>query len=48
MGYTGKGVVVGVVDSGLDKDHPEFKNNFVSTETDDKLNIINKTIIITL
>ena len=31
MGYTGKGVVVGVVDSGLDKDHPELKNNFVST-----------------
>ena len=31
MGYTGKGVVVGVVDSGLDKNHTELKKNFVST-----------------
>ena len=31
MGYTGKGIVVGVVDTGLEKDHPELKNNFVST-----------------
>ncbi|KAJ7328622.1 hypothetical protein OS493_023891 [Desmophyllum pertusum] len=28
MGYTGKGVVVGVVDSGLDKNHTELKKNF--------------------
>lgn len=30
MGYTGKGVVVGVVDDGLQKDHPELKDNYVS------------------
>lgn len=31
MGYTGRGVVVGVVDDGLQKDHPELKDNYVST-----------------
>ena len=31
MGYTGRGVVVGVVDDGLHKDHPELKDNYVST-----------------
>lgn len=31
MGYTGRGVVVGVVDDGLEKDHPELKDNYVST-----------------
>ena len=31
MGYTGRGVVVGVVDDGLQKDHPEIKDNYVST-----------------
>ena len=31
MGYTGKGVVIGVVDVGLEKDHPEIERNFVST-----------------
>ncbi|XP_022791780.1 furin-like isoform X2 [Stylophora pistillata] len=28
MGYTGKGVVIGVVDVGLEKDHPEIERNF--------------------
>ena len=31
MGYTGRGVVVGVVDDGLQKDHPELEDNYVST-----------------
>ena len=30
MGYTGKGVVVSVVDEGLDKNHKELKQNYVS------------------
>lgn len=29
-GYTGKGVVISVVDSGIDKDHEEFVQRFVS------------------
>ena len=32
MGYTGKGVVVAVVDEGLEKDHRELQQNFVSIE----------------
>ena len=31
MGYTGRGVVVGVVDDGLENDHPELEDNYVST-----------------
>ena len=30
MGFTGKGVVVAVVDEGIEKNHPELKQNFVS------------------
>ena len=30
MGFTGKGVVVAVVDEGLEKSHPELQKNFVS------------------
>lgn len=30
MGFTGKGIVVAVVDEGLEKNHPELKQNFVS------------------
>lgn len=29
-GYTGKDVVISVVDSGIDKDHEEFVKRFVS------------------
>lgn len=31
-GYTGKGIVVSILDDGLEKDHPDLKKNFVSTE----------------
>ncbi|KAL7678092.1 hypothetical protein ACOME3_004321 [Neoechinorhynchus agilis] len=30
-GYTGKGVVVGVIDSGIESDHPELKDNVLAT-----------------
>ena len=29
-GYTGKGIVVGVVDDGVDGSHPELRNNYVT------------------
>ena len=29
-GYTGKGVVVTILDDGLEKDHPDIKRNYVS------------------
>ena len=32
MGFTGKGVVVAVVDEGIEKNHPELKQNFVSED----------------
>ena len=32
MGFTGKGVVVAVVDEGIEKTHKELQNNFVSIE----------------
>lgn len=30
MGFTGKGVVVAVVDEGIEKNHKELRKNFVS------------------
>lgn len=29
-GYTGKGVVVSVLDDGIEKEHPDLKPNYVS------------------
>ena len=29
-GYTGKGIVVGVVDDGVDGSHPELRDNYVT------------------
>ena len=29
-GYTGKGILVAVVDDGVKIDHPDLKSNFVS------------------
>ena len=31
QGYTGKGVVVTILDDGIEKDHPDLKKNYVST-----------------
>ena len=33
MGLTGKGIVVAVVDEGLEKNHQELKQNYVSVKT---------------
>lgn len=33
MGYTGKGVVVTILDDGIEKDHPDLSRNYVSTTT---------------
>ena len=32
-GYTGKGVVISVVDTGIDKDHDEFSQRYVRSMT---------------
>ena len=29
-GYTGKGVVVTILDDGIEKDHPDLRKNYVS------------------
>ena len=29
-GYTGAGVIVSILDDGLEKDHPDLRKNFVS------------------
>lgn len=29
-GYTGKGVVVSVLDDGIEREHPDLKSNYVS------------------
>ena len=30
MGYTGKGVAVTILDDGIEKEHPDLANNYVS------------------
>lgn len=30
MGYTGKGIVITILDDGLEKDHPDLAANYVS------------------
>ena len=30
-GYTGKGVVISILDDGIEKDHPDLKKNYAST-----------------
>lgn len=30
MGYTGKGVVVSVLDDGIEREHPDLEPNYVS------------------
>ena len=30
QGYTGRGVVVTILDDGIEKDHPDLINNYVS------------------
>lgn len=30
MGYTGKGVVVTILDDGIEKNHPDLMQNYVS------------------
>jgi len=34
-GYTGKGVVVSILDDGIEKDHPDLKRNYVRTSFTD-------------
>ena len=33
QGYTGRGVVVTILDDGIERDHPDLKQNYVSDET---------------
>jgi len=32
-GFTGRGVVVTILDDGIEKDHPDLKKNYVSTRS---------------
>lgn len=34
MGYTGKGIVITILDDGLEKDHPDLQANYVSIISD--------------
>lgn len=31
MGYTGKGVIVTILDDGIERDHPDLIKNYVSS-----------------
>ena len=33
MGFTGKGIVITILDDGLEKDHPDLQANYVSIST---------------
>lgn len=42
-GYTGKGVVVTILDDGIEKDHPDLRKNYVSIQF--QIYFVNKTDI---
>lgn len=47
-GYTGKGVVVTILDDGIEKDHPDLRKNYVSmffTSVQFQIYFVNKTDI---
>ena len=31
-GYTGRNIVVSILDDGIERDHPDLKNNYVSSK----------------
>ena len=35
LGYTGKGIVVSILDDGIDYTHPDLVNNYVSTDNNE-------------
>ncbi len=32
QGYTGRGIVVSILDDGIERDHPDLKENYVRNE----------------
>lgn len=42
-GITGKGIVVTILDDGLEKDHPDIVRNYVSTPSSHKFRDTQKT-----
>ena len=41
-GYTGRDVVVSILDDGIEKDHPDLKTNYVSRSIIKLLNLTSK------
>ena len=39
QGYTGKGVVVTILDDGIEKDHPDLTKNYVSTSVNNLISV---------